>query len=88
MNEQPHIHTVEIKDHLHYWTVAYGDQVMFPEKPWFFKRWRSQWRLARAIRRVIKRHDRGSLLAGANQERIKAVIPKLEAGRWGSEQLR
>jgi ribosomal protein L35 len=87
MNDQPHIHNVEIKDYGWFWNVGYGDQSEFIYRPWFLKRLRENGKLKRGIARLIHKHDKASKNEKARRIQEQSVVPDLAAGRWGSEQL-
>lgn len=85
-NGAPHIHIVQIREYARWWSVSYGDQVIYPDKPHF----RSPEKVLRkAVRKVIAQHDAASLEYQSDQNIVTKVIRDMQPhihDQWGSEQ--
>jgi len=66
MNDQPHTHQIKYHSDLG-GMIEYGDQHAYlhlmkdGEPPGWWPRWYLNWKTKRIIRRLIQRHDEGSL---------------------------
>lgn len=81
MNGQPHTHEVEVRYRGYgsqRWVVEYGDTKVYC----FFEK-----RIPKAIERAIRKHDKGSIVAQARQDRINLITSYLHKDKWGSETL-
>ena len=91
MNNQPHVHEIEITEYGSWWYVKYGDQYSVPSKPWLFPNLRSERRLRRTVESLIRKHDRESRRVPGRLSRqaelTRRVTPRLRNDRWGDEQL-
>ena len=85
MNDQPHTHKVVVrKGYTYAVIVEYGDTTEHLDNC-FGKV--SEWRIRRAVRKVIRRHDRGSVRAGAQQRTLSTIAAEANArlsdAGWG-----
>lgn len=91
MNAQPHVHAVEVTPWISdpkSFDIKYGDQradyihLIAPD-------WWIRLVVQGKIARLIRRHDRQSLLAAVGQDNTSQIVRPfvLKEGRWGSEQL-
>ncbi len=100
MNGQPHTHKIEI--HRRYGTasgpieVTYGDTRVSTLGRWGRALYAtktnspSDRRVRKAVAKAIRRHDEGSLRAGAEETRLaelRAQVADLPPDRWASEIL-
>lgn len=92
MNSEPHIHPIQVREEYNTFfpgdglRIRYGDTEV---KVWrWFKIQPSLWRLRLAVKRAVRKHDRGSIRADKRQNRYAQVQTMVsEPGTWGREQL-
>lgn len=97
MNAQPHTHEIRIERRYRSaggpLQVTYGDTTVSTIPTWhgpFNLRTNhlSDRQIRKAIAKAIRRHDKGSIKAGADAdavERARRLIAELPADRWASE---
>lgn len=90
MNAKPHTHEVEIRNRTYY-TIHYGDT---QKRLWrFFSNKPSLRRVEKAIRKIVREHDQGSVAAEIRQNEIdkfKALYLSEDnrpLKEWGTEIL-
>lgn len=74
MNAEPHMHRIEMSDYAggNSQRLKYGDSRVIVHA-FFFTKMPSAWRINRGIKRVIKKHDKGSLKHASYQASIEKV---------------
>ncbi len=68
-----------------WWSVTYGDQRAYPDKPWLRN---PEKVLAGVAKKLIAKHDKASQKAVTTSDLISKVVVKLQPkdpNKWGSQ---
>jgi hypothetical protein len=79
LNAKPHMHEVEIRNYCdgNSQRISYGDTRVIVHA-WFFGKLPSPRRIERAVKKAIKRHDKGSMKHAQYQASLEKVNQHLE----------